>query len=82
MKAPVHGSYVRLKSARGSHLGTLQDASPHEGRERFLFSLDPRLAEYADDAYVFAEDVEVCDRPTDEEIALINKFLERRGCAG
>ncbi|WP_446743612.1 hypothetical protein [Silvibacterium acidisoli] len=80
--SPHAGSYVRLRSAPGSQLGTLQDAGQHEGRERFLFSLDSRLAEYASDIYLFAEDVEVCERPTDEEIELINKFLERRGCGG
>jgi hypothetical protein len=56
--------------------GTVHQDINHIGEPQFLFRLDPRFNEKLDDFFVYDGDVEECERPSDDELALINKILD------
>ena len=69
------GTYVCLTSHPYTHKGTIAGGSMLDGRMRYIFHLDERIRVVScSDRYVYEWDVERCDRPDDEEMALINRL--------
>lgn len=71
------GSYVRLILAPETRRGTIREVSNAQGKERFLFKLDPRFSDRLDDFYVFSDEIEECECPSDEEVRRINALIAR-----
>jgi hypothetical protein len=73
------GQYVRHKMARETLIGTIKGAEIQRGRVFYRFQQDPRLREPASALLretSFSEDEpELCDRPSDEYWASINKRI-------
>ena len=74
------GQYVRHKMARETLMGTIEGAEIQRGRVFYRFQQDPRLREPASALLretSFSEDeLEVCDRPSDEYWASVNRRIE------
>ena len=74
------GQYVRHKMARETLIGTIEGAEIQRGRVFYRFQQDPRLRQPASALLretSFSEDeVELCDRPSDEYWASINGRIE------
>lgn len=70
------GSYVRLLAAPMTRRGTIHKARNPAGREQFVFRLDPRFDEQLQDFYVFEDEVEQCERPSDEEVSLLRRSVK------
>jgi hypothetical protein len=69
------GSYVRMIIAPETRRGTIHIENDGRGVPRFVFQLDPRFAEKLADFIIDEGDIEECERPSDEEITLINRIL-------
>jgi hypothetical protein len=74
------GQYVRHKMARETLIGTIEGAQIQRGRVFYRFQQDPRLRETASALLretSFSEDeLEACDRPSDEYWAGVNRRIE------
>ena len=53
--------------------GTIQEEINDLGKPQFVFHKDERFTEKLDD--IFDGDAEECERPTDAQVAAINKIL-------
>jgi hypothetical protein len=69
------GSYVRMVDAPEIHMGTLHQIN-QVGKPQFLFRLDPRFKEKLADILVEDDDVEECERPSDEDIDETSRILD------
>jgi hypothetical protein len=69
------GDYVRFRDAPGSRMGTL--TSDADAKGKFMFRHDPRFADKLPDVRVFEDEVELCERPTDEEVKATNAGIKR-----
>lgn len=69
------GSYVYMVLAPETRKGTLHLAINSEGNPQFLFRLDKRFNSKLPDFFINDGDVEECLRPTDAEVAIINKLI-------
>jgi len=76
----IKGQYVRHKMARDTLIGTIEGAEIQRGRVFYRFQQDPRLRQQASALLretSFSEDeLELCDRPSDEYWASINRRIE------
>jgi hypothetical protein len=73
-----NGSYVYHVKARRTRRGTITDGVMHNGKMSYVFHLDSRFndaAMWGEVSYWEHELVE-CERPSDEEIAEINRLLQ------
>ena len=73
-----NGSYVYHVKARRTRRGTITDGVMHNGKMSYIFHLDPRFKDadaLGEVSYWDCELVE-CERPSDEEIAEINRLLQ------
>jgi hypothetical protein len=68
------GSYVRMVLAPQTRRGTIHQAINHKGEPQFLFRQDPRFNSQLDEFFIYDGDVEECERPTDEEVEVINRL--------
>lgn len=68
------GQYVRMIAARNTRIGTIQAARFDGDGVSFLFHQDPRLSSVLPDLWMQACELEECQRPTDERIAMINNM--------
>jgi hypothetical protein len=73
------GSYVYMVLAPKTRRGTIHEGINHKGKPQFLFRLDPRFSDKLDDFFIYDGDVVECDRPSDQEIANINKLAALGG---
>lgn len=71
------GDYVCLIDAPNARKGTIHQAINHKGQPQFLFRLDPRFDDKLDDFFIYDDDVEKCERPTDEQIAALNLLIKQ-----
>jgi hypothetical protein len=69
------GSYVYMVLAPESRRGTIHEAINHKGEPQFLFRLDPRFDDKLEDFFIYDGDVEECERPSDQEIAVVNALI-------
>ena len=67
--------YVRRKV--DSRKGTIEGSCIEGERLQYLFCYDPRFLDALPDSYVFEDEVEPFDRPTDDEVEEINSFIKR-----
>lgn len=78
------GQYVRHKMARETLIGTIEGAEVQRDRVFYRFQQDPRLRQPASALLreiSFSEDeLELCDRPSDEYWASVNERISL--CAG
>jgi hypothetical protein len=72
------GDYVYHEMAPQTRRGTISDGAMHNGKMRFIFHLDERFSDAATFGEVYFYDYELvaCPRPTDAEIATINKLVK------
>jgi hypothetical protein len=70
------GMYVRFKDAAHTRMGTLSGMRDKNGRRQFLFHQDQRFHDTIPDSYVFEDEVEECQPPTDAEVHAINVLLK------
>ena len=70
------GSYVRLIVAPNTRMGTIS-MGIDEGMPCFVFHQDRRFGDTIPDMYVFDYDIEECERPSDDQVALINALAKR-----
>jgi hypothetical protein len=70
------GAYVRLIVAPNTRMGIISKGVD-EGKPCFVFHQDERFDDTIPDMYVFDYDIEECERPSDEQIALINALAKR-----
>ncbi len=68
------GQYVRIVTALNTRIGTIKAARFDRERVSFLFHQDPRLAYTLPDVWMRDSEVEECNRPTDEQVAMINNL--------
>jgi hypothetical protein len=54
-------------------MGVVIAARYNKGDVSYLFHQDPRFSETLPDVWLLDSDLEECERPTDEEITLINR---------
>jgi hypothetical protein len=52
--------------------GTIIDTKIEYGHVEYLFHHDPRFDDRTPDFWALESDIEVCERPTDEEVTQIN----------
>lgn len=73
------GDYVRLLIAPNTRIGTIEGSKTDRGRLLYLFRQDKRVLGERDtpDFYLLESEIEVCERPSDEEVAAINVLIER-----
>jgi len=69
------GDYVRFRDAPGSRMGTL--TSDADAKGKFMFRHDPRFVDALPDVGVFEDEIELCARPTDEQVKAINAVIKR-----
>lgn len=71
-----NGSYAYHIMAPQTRRGTITDGEEHSGKIRYIFSLDPRFSDAATFGEVWFYEYELveCPRPSDAEIAAINKL--------
>jgi hypothetical protein len=76
-----NGSYVCHLKARRTRRGMITDGVMHNGKMSYRFHLDPRFNDAAMLGEVNYWDYELveCERPSDEEIAEINRLLQPVG---
>lgn len=76
-----NGSYVCHVKARRTRRGTVTDGVMHDGKVSYTFHLDPRLIDAAKvrDVSYWEHELVECQRPSDEEIAEINRLLQPAG---
>lgn len=76
----VKGQYVRHKMARETLIGTIEGTEIQRGRVFYRFQQDPRLREPASallrETSFWEDELELCDRPSDEYWASINRRIE------
>jgi len=68
------GQYVRMVAAPNTRIGTIQSARFDGDHVRFLFHQDPRLSSVLPDLWMQSSELEECQRPTNEQIAMINNL--------
>jgi hypothetical protein len=73
-----NGSYVYHEMAPDTRRGTITNGEMHNGNMRYIFHLDPRFSDAAafGEVYYFEYELVECPRPTDVEIAAINKLVK------
>ena len=73
------GSYVYHEMAPQTRRGTITDGEMHNGKMRYIFHLDERFSDAATFGEVYFYDYELveCERPSDGEIAIINKLAKQ-----
>jgi hypothetical protein len=69
------GDYVRFRDAPGSRMGTL--TSDADAKGKFMFRHDPRFADNLPDVGMFEDELELCARPTDEQVKALNAAIKR-----
>ena len=73
------GQYVRHKMARETLIGTIEGSEIQRGRVFYRFHQDPRLREPASallrETLFLEDELEPCDRPSDEYCATIKKRI-------
>ena len=76
-----NGSYVCHVKARRTRRGTITDGVMHDGKVSYTFHPDPRFegAAKAGEAIYWGHELVECRRPSDEEIAEINRLLQPAG---
>lgn len=67
------GQYVRMVAARNTRMGTINAARFDRDHISYLFHQDSRLAETFPDAWLREAEFEECDRPSDEQVEVINR---------
>ena len=72
------GEYVRLVVASKTCRGTITDRRICEGNLELLFHHDERFDQRIHDLWVLEAEVEMCPRPTDAEVKVIN-LMEKPG---
>lgn len=70
------GQYVRLRLAPNTRMGTITGSKTDGSKTEYIFHLDERFADRLPDFYVFEEEVELWERPSDEQIRLINRLTQ------
>ena len=73
-----NSSYVYHVAAPKTRRGTITDGEMHNGTMRYIFHLDPRFsnADTFPDVYFYEYELVECSRPSDAEIAAVNKLVE------
>jgi hypothetical protein len=71
------GEYVRLVVAPKTCRGIIVDRRITQGSVEFLFHHDERFERRIADLWVLEAEIEMCPRPTDAEVKVIN-MLEKR----
>ena len=77
-KVRMIGEYVRLVVAPKTCRGTITDRRIRQGNLELLFHPDERFDQRISDLWVLEAEVEMCARPTDAEVKVVN-LLEKRG---
>jgi hypothetical protein len=70
------GSYVRLVLFPETRMGTLHQFGQIGETPQFVFRLDPRFKEKLADFFVEEDDVQECERPSDDDINETNRILD------
>jgi hypothetical protein len=71
------GQYVHIIAAPNTRIGIIKAARFDRDYVSFLFQQDPRLTYTLPDLWMRDFEVEECNRPTDEQIAMINNLTIR-----
>lgn len=71
------GEYVRLIIARKTHRGTITARRKELGHIEYLFHHDERFENRVRDFWVLETEVEMCPRPTDTEVKVINMLVKQ-----
>jgi hypothetical protein len=71
------GTYVRMKVAPNTRMGTVHHHNDEDSSEKLIFRHDPRFADPLPDMYVFEDEVEPCRRPSDVEVTTIHALIKR-----
>ena len=74
----MKGEYVRLVVAPKTCRGTITDRRISQDNLEHLFHYDERFDQRIADLWVLEAEVEMCPRPTDAEVKVVN-LLEKRG---
>jgi len=77
-----NGQYVRMKIAPDTRIGTIEGSEVQRGRTMYIFLQDPRLKEGVPggptvEIFVGEDEVEPCERPTDDYWKKINHLIEQ-----
>jgi hypothetical protein len=74
------GTYVRFAMAPNTRLGTVSGGKIDGSGVKYVFHHDKRIrGALKETPYVHDFDIEVCERPSDAEIATINELIKRGG---
>jgi len=68
----ITGQYDRMVVSPKTRMGTIKAARFDGYRINILLHQDPRLTFQAPDVWLLNSDVTECERPTDEQMAIIN----------
>jgi hypothetical protein len=68
----ITGQYVRMVVSPKTRMGTIKAVRFDGDRIHILLHQDPRLTFQAHDVWLLNSDVTDCERPTDEQMAIIN----------
>jgi hypothetical protein len=69
------GDYVRLIIAPQTRMGTIASAPNAKGM--YLFHHDLRFTDRLEDSFVYEDEIELCEPPTNEEVKAINALIKR-----
>jgi hypothetical protein len=69
------GKYVRMALAPKTRMGTIEDAHLDHGRVEYLFHHDQRFNDKLPKFYIYEDDFEICERPSDEYVRTVNVLI-------
>jgi hypothetical protein len=69
------GKYVRMKIAPNTRMGTVQDAHLEHGHVEYLLQHDQRFDARLPSFYIYEDDFEICERPSDQFVHTINQLI-------
>jgi len=69
----ARGYIMRL--APNTRMGTITDAHLDHGQVEYLLHHDQRFDDKLPDFYIYEDDFEICERPTDQHVGTINRLI-------
>jgi hypothetical protein len=72
------GDYVRMVIAPSTRMGTIVGVRTNErGMVEYTFRTDRRIGDPMPDIFVFEDEIQLCETPSDSHVAAINALIKR-----
>lgn len=64
-----------MRLAPNTRMGTIKDARLEHGHVEYLLQHDQRFNDRLPDFYIYEDDFEICGRPSDQRVRMINQLI-------